>query len=99
MGCVSLFTTQVNTCVFPLSVSPHIVLPLSPLSSSSLLLTLTVRDLTPDGQLNSLILPKWCGGRITYQSRVGYLSVNGGSLAFGGISGPQSQDNCGSSVC
>lgn len=60
-------------------------IPLPPLSSSPLPLTLTVRDLPPNGQLNVLILAKTAWRRITYQSLLGYLSVNGGSLAFGGI--------------
>lgn len=73
--------------------------PLPPLSSSPLPLTLTVTDLFLNGQLNALILAKMAWRRITYQRLLGYLSVNGGSLAFGGIWGPRSQDNCRSSVC
>ena len=66
-------------------VSPHFKPPLPPLSSSPLPLTLTVRDLPLNGQLNALILAKTAWRGITYQSWPGYLSVNGGSLAFGGI--------------
>lgn len=64
---------------------PSFYTPLPPLSSSPLPLTLTVTDLFLNGQLNALILAKMAQRRITYQRLLGYLSVNGGSLAFGGI--------------
>lgn len=89
---------RVNICVSS-QCKPSFYTPLPPLSSSPLPLTLTVRDLPPNGQLNALILAKTAWRSITYQSWLGYLSVNGGSLAFGGIWGPRSQDNCRSFVC
>lgn len=64
---------------------PSFYTSLPPQSSSPLPLTLTVRGLSPYGQLNALILAKMAWRGITYQSWLGYLSVNGGSLAFGGI--------------
>lgn len=51
-------------------------------------LTLTARDPPSNGQLNVLILAKTVRRRITSERRPGYLSVNGGSLAFAGIWGP-----------
>lgn len=84
----------VNIWVFP-QCKPSFYMPLPPLSSSPLPLTLTVRDLPPNGQLNALISAKTAWRSITYQSWL----VNGGSLAFGGIWGPWSQDRCRSFVC
>lgn len=85
-GLCVLFTAPAREYVCVSSqCKPSFYTPLPPLSSSPLPLTLTVRDLSPNGQLNALILAKTAWRSITYQSWLGYLSVNGGSLAFGGI--------------
>lgn len=91
--CPSKFKCVSSLCQPPF----YSLLPL--LLSSPLPLTLTVKDLSTNGQLNALILAKTAWRRITYESWLGYLSVNGGSLAFGGIWGPLSQDDCRSFVC
>lgn len=99
VSCVSyLPPMQVNICRFP-QCRPSFCMCLLPLSSSPLLLTLTVRDPPPNGQLNALILVEVAWWRITYQYWQGYLSVNGGSLAFAGIWGPRWQEYFTSFVC
>lgn len=64
---------------------PLFYTPLPPQSSSPQPLTLTVGDLSLNGQLNALILAKTACRQITYPHLLGYLSANGDSLAFGGI--------------